>query len=327
MNEVKSLDKTTVDELLNNRDWKVLRFDERIPDQNFWIKLNQYVLERRSDFEVFLHWDKGAWKDLSFLKFLPNLKKLHINSNDVSDISPVKDLINLQSLRISSINLLRLEPLSQLSQLKCLHLGATNVDASLSFLKKIKSLNKISIAGEKKDLESLSKIEIEDLRLEDMDIKDLSFLTKIKGLKKLGICDCRIERFDAISKLESLEELELDSIEVIDSLEFIADLKRLKRLFLSNLKDIQSLPSLKNCQHLIQLNLSSMMSLDDISAIKDVRMLEKFIIEEGTNLLLSDIFVLSELPNLKEVSIQIIGDIKKRNAFDQYIGSLGLKIM
>lgn len=125
------------------------------------------------------------------------------------DLTPVDNLVNLQELRLKSTNGFSLTsdltPLKKLTQLK--HLSLTSV----------KDLNKlnVSVIGELINLESLDLGECSDFP-DNFGSDIISKLTKLEKLrleKGQGTC-CTFNILEAVSKIPSLEQLELVNFDV-----------------------------------------------------------------------------------------------------------------
>jgi len=86
--------------------------------------------------------------DLTPLKGLTSLQRLHLSSTPVADLTPLEGLASLQSLNLSSTPVTDLTPLKGLTSLQRLHLNSTPV-ADLTPLKGLTNLEWLELNSTK----------------------------------------------------------------------------------------------------------------------------------------------------------------------------------
>ena len=140
--------------------------------------------------------------DISWVSSLNRLTYLNFVHNDIRDLKPIKNLSRLEELNLGdNPNLINadLEYISGLTGLKKLYLyqlpNLTDVSA-LSSLKNLIFLN-FRRCGNLRSVKSLTGLsKLQELYLERTGINDLSYFSKFKSLKTLGIAYCPLEYAD-----------------------------------------------------------------------------------------------------------------------------------
>lgn len=61
--------------------------------------------------------ENGGIKDISDLKYFPNLTELHLDYNDIQDLSPISTLTNLNTLSFNAVRVKDLSPLASLTKM------------------------------------------------------------------------------------------------------------------------------------------------------------------------------------------------------------------
>ncbi len=176
-------------------------------------------------------------KDITPLKWCTNLSKLELqniespNPNDVKDISSLKYLKKLTYLDLTCNDFLSTSPLNVLTNLTNLYLGYTDTIKDISFIKSMKKLKSLGLAG--------------------MDLTNISALKSCNNLEDLNLCSNNISDLTPLKGLTRLKKLEL-SINEINNLSPLKDLKSLKYLGLmhNNIENILDLRNLDRLEHL-----------------------------------------------------------------------------
>ncbi|WP_294233575.1 leucine-rich repeat domain-containing protein [uncultured Chryseobacterium sp.] len=146
---------------------------------------------------------------------------------------------------------------------------------------------------------SFEYLETLDVSLCDYRLSDLSFLKKLKYLKRLTLdCDSQFENLQGFLHLTELESLYVESSQ-IKSVEGIENLKKLQYLAVTSgqLKDINSVRKLSGTLKSIDFNSNR---IEDISWISSLRHLEYITFSQNN---ISEIPDLSNLLNLKEMNL------------------------
>ena len=71
---------------------------------------------RNADWDA-MNAENGGIKDISDLKYFPNLTELHLDFNDVQDLSPLSGLPNLTMLSFNAVRVKDLSPLASLTKM------------------------------------------------------------------------------------------------------------------------------------------------------------------------------------------------------------------
>ncbi|MGX7112764.1 pneumococcal-type histidine triad protein [Gemella cuniculi] len=261
-----------------------------------------------------LYLTKTGIKDYSFLKNIPTLEGIDFSQNDVNDITFLKDYPNLKVVAAAGNNIENIESLKNLSNLESLNLDNNNISdiSALKNLSKLKAvslennkLTKLDALNGKKDLTRLflsnnSNLELSTLNVESLEeltvnnsnIRDLSVIKNLPNLKTLVANDNKINTLKHLNDTNKLETLQvnnnlienlniennsLKSLEIknnkLENLEGIDKISQLENLDASK-NNISNLPKAKQ-NSLINLNLSDnkITSLDGINNFSTLKYL------------------------------------------------------
>ena len=159
--------------------------------------------------------------DLSFLKEMKQLRKLHLQLFDFEglnvSVSPVAELLQLEELRLTSYMVTDLSFLEKLTKLTSLTLG-NNMITDLSPLAKLKKLKNLSLFDHDEmdgsdnlisDISPLRELkQIEDLNLSCCQIGDLStMIDTLRELTQLRYLYLGFNQISDLSPLDSLKQL------------------------------------------------------------------------------------------------------------------------
>lgn len=214
--------------------------------------------------------------NLDPLKDLFNLQEVNLAFNKITSVNPIKNLKKLRKLDLVFNNILSLKPIENLENLEELFC-ASNMDSdcknelNIQLSSKWKKLRKLS-APHLIDPQNLVKYyqDLEDLFVHGLDV---SFIIKLKRLKKLNILDSNVKKLDPLielpdlknlsccsNKIESIEPLSyLPNLEIlvcdfnqITDLNPLRKLKKLKvlRCMCNKIENLKALKDLTNLQHL-----------------------------------------------------------------------------
>jgi hypothetical protein len=157
--------------------------------------------------------ENGGIKDLSDLKYFPNLTELHLDFNDFHDISPVSKLTNLTILSFNGVSLADISPLSSLTKLVQLSFswgynpdGGFPAVETLDFMKDMKNLEILEARKQGiKDISALAELpKLWSVFIEENQISDISPLANIKTIKEFLISGNPISDY---SMLEPIHEV------------------------------------------------------------------------------------------------------------------------
>ena len=121
-------------------------------------------------------------KDLTRLKGLTNLKKLHLSFNEITDLTPLKGLTNLEYLNLSLNEITDLSPLAGLTNLTWLDLSS----------------NKITDVTPLAGLTNLETLHLGIIH-EITDVTPLAGLTNLEKLQ-LGVSLCPRDQIEMLKK-------------------------------------------------------------------------------------------------------------------------------
>ena len=156
-----------------------------------------------------LYLDNNQIKSIDALKELKKLHRLWISSNPIHDFSALEGLTNITKLRMQKVGIVSLEPLKNMHKMEILNLTGNHDITDLSPLSGMKDLHTLWLWGAKK-IDNLAVIgefpKMKELRLNDMNLHDLSFLSRVSTLKILEAED------NQISSLATIAHLDLDTI-------------------------------------------------------------------------------------------------------------------
>ena len=204
-------------------------------------------------------------EDLEGLSAFENLEILSLEDVTAPDIRQLASMKMLRSLSIieeeppsdpfseepSSYALTDYSAISVLTGLECLELESSSV-RDLSFLKSMKNLTELSVAGtEAISLEPVGELsQLTRLRLEDNDsLKDYEFLSRLTGLTSLVLDKDTSQPDPDLSSMGQLKELEVCGLMSMAPLKGLAWLKSLC-IRGCLLDDIQALSSLSGLERL-----------------------------------------------------------------------------
>ncbi|MCK9224615.1 MAG: hypothetical protein M0R46_09555 [Candidatus Muirbacterium halophilum] len=204
-------------------------------------------------------------KDMNLYK----LKTLVLTkTTGLKDLSSFRNSFNLDIMELNNTGIKDLSHLIFFKNLKTFHITEKEIDLDSILLNnsiKILSINKelfrvYEYIFDKNNIEIKPTIkckeETENQTIETFDIKNianknLSFIAKMKNLKKIKIADCEIKNINFLENFPQLEFLKLSNCSKLTNLKGLGDLQNLKILELEKLKvknceeDINSLKNLK----------------------------------------------------------------------------------
>lgn len=290
-------------------------------------RLNAEFFAERPDvlFRIYSSWDKPY--DLSFLKLMPNLRRLSIDcSKSVSHIETISQLPNLVELGIGVLDLKNFDVLNQVPEsLKALQISQTiSKKPSIDMIKRFTKLEKLYIEGQCKGLDAIAELtQLQDLTLRSVSTQNLDFLA---GLQKLWSVDLKLggtKNLAALADVPNLKYLELWQIMKLDDISVISELKNLQNLFLESLKQITQMPKLDNLTSLRRIMLQNMSGMTDFASLANAPSLEELLLTNGVPAQVELLNPLFSNPNLKKASAYF-GSNKRNHQFERTAKSRGL---
>jgi len=221
-------------------------------------------------------------------KYLPqNLKKLTLNGDidcnetpaKIKDYSPLLELKNLEHLELDFQKNLDLEIISQITSLQvltCFH------------NKKLKAVHLLA------NLQQLSFLD-----LSQTDIEEVDFINKIPSLEHLFLEGNEIKNLSVLSFLKGLKTLDLTYNEMFLSLDFLKNLKELRKLSLKNCELEEEADKIRHLKQLKYLNLAYN-KLNRVDFLAELTQLEELDISENQ---IHDLKPIKNLTKLKKLDL------------------------
>jgi hypothetical protein len=258
---------------------RVIQFDERLtPEQ---LRQAGDLIADRPEIELYVY--AGVWRDLSFLKYFPTLRRLHIALYKLDDISGFADVLELRELTF----------------------GETEKKFSLSFVAAWPQLKRLFLVRHKTDLPRIRALgELEDLGLSGYTLPDMSLFLAFPKLRRLQLLLGGTRDLAELARLRQLDELWLMRITRLTDLGVLADLAGLKRLKLDWMRNVTSLPSLERLERLEDVTLDTMKGLTDLSPIAAAPALRRLAIGGMPHLAADSFRCLVGHPRLAELYLE-----------------------
>ncbi len=187
-------------------------------------------------------------QDISFLKDYPNLKLVSAAGNNIENIEVLKNLTNLESLNLDNNKIKDISPLKDLNHLKAVSLENNNI-TKLDALSNKNELERLFLSNNSGlELSTLKNDNLEQLTVNNTNIRDLSVVSNLPKLKKIVANDNKITTLSHLKNAKVLESVEVNNNK-IDSLDFenstITSIE-IKNNKLEDINNINKLPALEN---------------------------------------------------------------------------------
>lgn len=199
-------------------------------------------------------------KDLIDLKYCKKTTDLSILNSEITNIEFISNMPNLSHLAIESSNILDLSKLSNCNNLTSLYLCHT----------KLVSLD---------CLQNNIRLETLDLYTGNNRLSDISALKHMSNLKSLSISSSKIQDFEVIGELATLEYLELVNTH-LSNLQPILSCSKIKDLNLCGSKYLTNIDLVSSLCNLEKINLAST-SVVDYSPLLNIKNLKEVFISNG----------------------------------------------
>lgn len=269
-----------------------------------WKEINNIIATHNPLLQLSFQNEKefGQWTNLSFLEYLPDLKKISINEWLLQDLSPIGNLTQLKRILI-------------LNEFK-------SKKPSLKPLENLKNIEDFS-SSHIKDIETISGFKkLKKLSLDNIKTSNLDFLVENKLLESIWLRGTdSITNFSGLSYLPNLEKALFIRNYKYQDLDFISDLVNLKHLDVSYFNQIKEIPSLKLLTKLTDFTIIGCKNLLDYSKMTEAKSLEN-IFCSATNKILTEHFeFLKYVVKLKKINI-IFSNQKKNKEVDVLVNSI-----
>ena len=187
-------------------------------------------------------------QDISFLKDYPNLKLVSAAGNNIENIDVLKNLTNLESLNLDNNKIKDISALQDLNHLKAVSLENNNI-TKLDALSSKNELERLFLSNNSGlELATLKNDSLEQLTVNNTNIRDLSVVSNLPKLKKIVANDNKITTLSHLKNAKVLESVEVNNNK-IDSLDFenstITSLE-IKSNKLEDINNVHKLSALEN---------------------------------------------------------------------------------
>ena len=187
-------------------------------------------------------------QDISFLKDYPNLKLISAAGNNIENIDVLKNLANLESLNLDNNKIKDISALKDLNHLRAVSLENNNI-TKLDALSNKNELERLFLSNNSGlELATLKNDSLEQLTVNNTNIRDLSVVANLPKLKKIVANDNKITTLSHLKNAKILESVEVNNNK-IDSLDFenstITSLE-IKNNKLEDINNVHKLPALEN---------------------------------------------------------------------------------
>ena len=187
-------------------------------------------------------------QDMSFLKDYPNLKLVSAAGNNIENIDVLKNLTNLESLNLDNNKIKDISALKDLNHLKAVSLENNNI-TKLDALSNKNELERLFLSNNGGlELATLKNDSLEQLTVNNTNIRDLSVVSNLPKLKKIVANDNKITTLSHLKNAKILESVEVNNNK-IESLDFenktITSLE-IKNNKLEDINNVHKLSALEN---------------------------------------------------------------------------------
>jgi Leucine-rich repeat (LRR) protein len=227
------------------------------------LQIHKGRMEDLSGIEVFTQLEEldfilpGFFRDLEPLRHLTKLKRLHIQSEDLTDITALRDLTAFEYLEISCTGINDLSALRGMVNLKYLDIAATDVTdlSPLENLDKIEYLNMfgvgISDLTPLRNMTQMRELHVDNPSYSKATDPDIAPLTGMRALQKLHFTVPSFSDTDVLRNFPELTHLYLSGTQVSD-LEPLKEFKTLKTLSLQSAQvtDITPVAAMERLENL-----------------------------------------------------------------------------
>ena len=277
-------------------------------------KINNKNLEKRNSTvdlkEKYLNYgiDLENVKDnLVILKKINN--NYFINFKDPILVTCKYNNNNIEKIFFENVNL------NEIYNIDCI----SNYDKNKEYLKWFINLKSME-NYESKDLKNLPpklKKQIETISIDEFyrgDTFDINEIIEFKNLKNIIVADKKLKNFHKIENFLEIEEIDLDSVEIVDSDLSIFDNKlnnftKLMKFKIFDVKEFKNINILNSSSNLKILNIAGVENIKNIDILKHFKNLEEVDISNNK---ISDISPLENSKNIRVLSISdnLVKDIE-----------------
>lgn len=256
-------------------------YGQRAVLKSEWEKGTEQILLQNGVVELELNDAKG-WhgSDISFVKFLPDLRAFSIIDLKIPSVDPVHFLQRLRKIEIITY---------------C----KTKIDFSAFPL-----LEECAIEWRNGVLSLFSCKTIRVLFINRYNEKNTSNFSKLIDLENLTILNSSIISLEGLSSLNRLRVLRIGNLKNLTSLSGIEKLKHLEELEIQKCKKITEIKELAGLPRLRSVSMNDSGAIESIRPLAKIKTLETVLFYGSTNILDGDLSPLKRLKRLSNVSYQ-----------------------
>lgn len=235
---------------------EVIQFHDIKPSKKTLQNLNDLVFKQRKDITLRVYGGRGTWRDIGFLRDLPELEKFDWHSDEFASIEPLYALNKLVHFGIGYGNL--------------------NKKTSVSFLSDFnKTLTSIYMEGDFKDFTStIPKISnLSDVCLFSVKLKNFDFLSGLP-MKKLANYGGRVGDYDHVAQFKTIKHIWLKTNATLDKFDFISELPMLQVLelyYISKLRKFPNCDQLPKLKEIIAFECNRLSDIEEVKKIKNCK--------------------------------------------------------
>jgi internalin A len=237
------------------------------------------LMRGRGDVQLYVY--GRASHDLEFLRYFPDLRRLHVALYELEDIA------GLGHVRES---------------LESFTFGSTKRKFSLRGLEGLARLEALFLVGHQKEFDAVSGLtRLRSLGLSGITLPDLAPLLPLAGLRSLSIFLGGTTNLGMLPRFTELAHLSLMRITKLADLSVLGGLTSLRRLRLDWMRNVTSLPCLARLERLEDVELSTMKGLTDLTPIAAAPNLRRLAIDAMPQLTAENFRCLVGHPHLEEL--------------------------
>ena len=236
------------------------------------------LMRDRPDVQLYVF---GGVKDLEFLRYFDNLRRLQLAVWDIEDVSGFTYLgTDFESLTFSK----------------------TRKRFSLRFLETLPGLRSLFLQGHTKDLGVVGRLtSLRSIGLSGIPLADLSILVALQELTDVFVGFSKTRDLWALRDLPRLTKLTIIRITELAAVDVVRELAGLEHLELSWLRNVERLPNLSRLASLRSVTLDTLKGLREIAGIAAAPTLQRLAVSACPALTAESFRCLLGHPTLREL--------------------------
>lgn len=285
-------------------------------------RLEKIIFKNRPDIFLRVYGFYGEVCDLSFLEYIPSLRK--VSADCIQQATGIEVVTKLRDLEILGVGIFDLDNFDFLDSinpnLKELYLHQTKSSKPrIDSIKRFQNLEFLYLEKQQKGIESISQLKnLKKILLRSISTPNVDYLIGLNELWSVDIKLGGIKSFEALATLPKLKYLEIWQVRGLSDISFLSKLKGLQNLFLQSLPQVTQLPNLDNLNDLRRVRFESMKGLDNYSSIGKTKSIKDFILLDASNVEPSSLEPLLVNDKIEMFSCWF-GSDKKNNEFEDLL--------